>query len=288
MYMLRKIPKRTDSVKYAGYKFEVVDIDSYKIDQLLVTGVEPASNEKPAQESQRSSLAIMKMNTIPVRWPVALALALGACSQKRTAQNGDACQTRRPQPAGWSRSRIPMRWCKAPWQSPARCSTRSITARIKGRLNRSPPPFARGYIESAMRETMLAAVHSDYPLLGMRDVRLTDPVAKFLTSAQARTTAHDYLMPGAASAGPPSAPPSGSRSGRAIPSRAGSPTGSSRPSGCWPGAEPLVIGGCARLDPQPQEATPGGLLSFSAWPGDACAGETSPCRHHPELARICS
>ncbi len=37
MYMLRKIPKRTDFVKYAGYKFEVVDIVSYKIDQLLVT-----------------------------------------------------------------------------------------------------------------------------------------------------------------------------------------------------------------------------------------------------------
>ena len=51
MFMLRKIPKRTDSVKYAGYKFEVVDIDSYKIDQLLVTRVEPAQAEKPAQES---------------------------------------------------------------------------------------------------------------------------------------------------------------------------------------------------------------------------------------------
>lgn len=37
MYMLRKIPKRTDSVKYSGYKFEVVDIDNYRIDQLLVT-----------------------------------------------------------------------------------------------------------------------------------------------------------------------------------------------------------------------------------------------------------
>lgn len=37
MYTLRKIPKRTDCVEYAGYKFEVVDIDSYKIDQLLVT-----------------------------------------------------------------------------------------------------------------------------------------------------------------------------------------------------------------------------------------------------------
>lgn len=39
MYMLRKIPKRTDFVKFAGYKFEVVDIDSYRIDQLLVTRI---------------------------------------------------------------------------------------------------------------------------------------------------------------------------------------------------------------------------------------------------------
>jgi CBS domain containing-hemolysin-like protein len=51
MFMLRKIPKRTDSVKYAGYKFEVVDIDSYKIDQLLVTRVEPIASDKLAQES---------------------------------------------------------------------------------------------------------------------------------------------------------------------------------------------------------------------------------------------
>ncbi|MDN0083047.1 hemolysin family protein [Crenobacter sp. SG2305] len=44
MYMLKKIPKRTDCVEYAGYKFEVVDIDNYRIDQLLVTRVkgEPA------------------------------------------------------------------------------------------------------------------------------------------------------------------------------------------------------------------------------------------------------
>ncbi|QLG89067.1 HlyC/CorC family transporter [Chitinibacter bivalviorum] len=37
MYMLRKVPKRTDFVTHAGFKFEVVDIDNYKIDQLLVT-----------------------------------------------------------------------------------------------------------------------------------------------------------------------------------------------------------------------------------------------------------
>ena len=40
MFMLRKIPKRTDSVKFSGYKFEVVDIDNYRIDQLLVTRID--------------------------------------------------------------------------------------------------------------------------------------------------------------------------------------------------------------------------------------------------------
>jgi CBS domain containing-hemolysin-like protein len=40
MFSLRKIPKRTDFVLHFGYKFEVVDIDSYKIDQLLVTRVD--------------------------------------------------------------------------------------------------------------------------------------------------------------------------------------------------------------------------------------------------------
>ncbi|ALP41668.1 hypothetical protein [Aeromonas schubertii] len=56
--------------------------------------------------------------------------------------------------------------------------------------------FARGYVDSALRETMLAAVHTDYPLLGMRDVHLIDPVRKFLTSEHATTTAHDYIRSG--------------------------------------------------------------------------------------------
>ena len=43
MYMLRKVPKRTDSVGYRDYKFEVVDIDNYRIDQLLVTRTRPAA-----------------------------------------------------------------------------------------------------------------------------------------------------------------------------------------------------------------------------------------------------
>lgn len=46
MYTLRKVPRLTDSVSYAGYKFEVVDIDNYRIDQVLVTrAVEPGTGE---------------------------------------------------------------------------------------------------------------------------------------------------------------------------------------------------------------------------------------------------
>lgn len=45
MYRLRKIPRPADWVEYAGYKFEVVDIDHYKIDQLLVTKLPKASND---------------------------------------------------------------------------------------------------------------------------------------------------------------------------------------------------------------------------------------------------
>ncbi|MGL5359509.1 MAG: hemolysin family protein [Shewanella sp.] len=50
MYMLRKIPKRTDFVNYAGYKFEVVDIDAYKVDQLLVTRIEASDKVSQPQD----------------------------------------------------------------------------------------------------------------------------------------------------------------------------------------------------------------------------------------------
>lgn len=46
MFMLRKIPKRTDFVILANYKFEVVDIDNYRIDQLLVTRLEERIGDK--------------------------------------------------------------------------------------------------------------------------------------------------------------------------------------------------------------------------------------------------
>lgn len=37
MYQLRKVPRLTDHVDHAGYRFEVIDVDNHRIDQLLVT-----------------------------------------------------------------------------------------------------------------------------------------------------------------------------------------------------------------------------------------------------------
>jgi CBS domain containing-hemolysin-like protein len=39
MVMLRRVPRRTDSVTWGGYKFEVLDVDSYRIDQVMVSRV---------------------------------------------------------------------------------------------------------------------------------------------------------------------------------------------------------------------------------------------------------
>ena len=46
MYMLRKIPKLTDKVEYSGYRFEVIDMEMNRIDQILVTKL-PITKEDP-------------------------------------------------------------------------------------------------------------------------------------------------------------------------------------------------------------------------------------------------
>ncbi|MGL5007531.1 MAG: hemolysin family protein [Plesiomonas sp.] len=51
MFMLRKIPKRTDYTIFDKYKFEVVDIDNFKIDQLLITRISHESVNKGKTES---------------------------------------------------------------------------------------------------------------------------------------------------------------------------------------------------------------------------------------------
>lgn len=52
MYKLRKVPRPADTVIQDEYKFEVVDVDHFKIDQLLVTRLvkNPLTNETIASE----------------------------------------------------------------------------------------------------------------------------------------------------------------------------------------------------------------------------------------------
>lgn len=44
MYMLKSIPKKGAIIEYEGYSFEVVDVDNYKIDQLLVLRKDEMNN----------------------------------------------------------------------------------------------------------------------------------------------------------------------------------------------------------------------------------------------------
>ncbi len=39
MVMLRRIPKRTDHVQWEGWRFEVMDVDSHRVDQVMITRV---------------------------------------------------------------------------------------------------------------------------------------------------------------------------------------------------------------------------------------------------------
>jgi CBS domain containing-hemolysin-like protein len=42
--MLRRIPKRTDQVGWQGWRFEVMDVDRYRVDQVMITRL----GDKPA------------------------------------------------------------------------------------------------------------------------------------------------------------------------------------------------------------------------------------------------
>lgn len=56
MVMLRRVPRRTDSVSVGGYLFEVLDVDSYRIDQVMVSrlGRAPQAGEEAQASAERS------------------------------------------------------------------------------------------------------------------------------------------------------------------------------------------------------------------------------------------
>ncbi len=49
MYMLRKIPKKTDTIEYANYRFEIIATHNLKINQLLVTKFDAEDTPKPVK-----------------------------------------------------------------------------------------------------------------------------------------------------------------------------------------------------------------------------------------------
>jgi CBS domain containing-hemolysin-like protein len=52
MVMLRRVPKRTDTVNWGGFRFEVLDVDSYRIDQVMVSRISadaPAAAATPGR-----------------------------------------------------------------------------------------------------------------------------------------------------------------------------------------------------------------------------------------------
>lgn len=57
MVMLRRVPRRTDSVDWAGYRFEVMDVDSYRIDQVLVTRLDTAESASAPLADPASTLS---------------------------------------------------------------------------------------------------------------------------------------------------------------------------------------------------------------------------------------
>ncbi|WP_035881487.1 polyamine export protein PaeA [Cupriavidus metallidurans] len=48
IYSLKRIPKKSEAITVAGFRFEVVDIDHHKIDQLLVSRLPPSASQPVA------------------------------------------------------------------------------------------------------------------------------------------------------------------------------------------------------------------------------------------------
>ena len=46
---LRRVPRRTDVVEWGGHRFEVMDVDNHRIDQLLVSRLDAPDGEISGQ-----------------------------------------------------------------------------------------------------------------------------------------------------------------------------------------------------------------------------------------------
>jgi CBS domain containing-hemolysin-like protein len=68
MVMLRRIPRRTDTVQWGGYRFEVMDVDSYRIDQVLVTRISASGPAAPPNAGDTAA-AVAKVSSMSASDP---------------------------------------------------------------------------------------------------------------------------------------------------------------------------------------------------------------------------
>jgi CBS domain containing-hemolysin-like protein len=52
MVMLRRVPRKTDHLRHGGFRFEVLDVDSHRIDQVMVTREQPGDADRPGQAQE--------------------------------------------------------------------------------------------------------------------------------------------------------------------------------------------------------------------------------------------
>ncbi|MEZ2737923.1 hemolysin family protein [Comamonas jiangduensis] len=96
MVMLRRVPRRTDRVDWGGYRFEVMDVDSYRIDQVLVTRMQEGEAVVPHQQPHPAS-TLSAVAAVAATGPAAHAASTPAPEAQGTAASAEPAA--QPNPA---------------------------------------------------------------------------------------------------------------------------------------------------------------------------------------------
>ncbi|MFZ7319299.1 hemolysin family protein [Comamonas jiangduensis] len=88
MVMLRRVPRRTDRVDWGGYRFEVMDVDSYRIDQVLVTRMQEGEAVVPHQQPHPAS-TLSAVAAVAATGPAAHAASTSAPEAQATAASAE-------------------------------------------------------------------------------------------------------------------------------------------------------------------------------------------------------
>lgn len=88
MVMLRRVPRRTDRVDWGGYRFEVMDVDSYRIDQVLVTRMQEGEAVVPHHQPHPAS-TLSAVAAVAATGPAAHAASAPASEAQVTAASAE-------------------------------------------------------------------------------------------------------------------------------------------------------------------------------------------------------